>query len=132
MRNLGIGILLISLVLLKPALHFYWQAWYLINFDYVATELCENKDEPKSCCQGSCYIKKQVEQVEVNAIAKNEQNKSNTPASSKIFKVDIQYYLQESEHVSFQHVDESLRRGTNPHFYKDSNFCVRIDHPPCV
>lgn len=35
---------------------------YEVNKDYIAKELCENKDKPKSCCEGSCFLKKELEQ----------------------------------------------------------------------
>ncbi len=33
---------------------------YLINKDYIAKNLCVNKDKPKSCCKGKCYLIKQL------------------------------------------------------------------------
>lgn len=32
------------------------------NREYIAENLCENRDEPDSCCEGSCHLKKQLEQ----------------------------------------------------------------------
>jgi hypothetical protein len=33
---------------------------YLINKDYIAKNLCVNKDKPKSCCKGKCHLVKQL------------------------------------------------------------------------
>lgn len=36
---------------------------YYANYDYIATELCENKDKPYLECNGKCYLKKQLKEV---------------------------------------------------------------------
>lgn len=33
---------------------------YLLNYDYIAAELCENKDKPILTCNGKCYLEKQI------------------------------------------------------------------------
>lgn len=33
---------------------------YAVFKDYIAKNLCINKDKPKSCCEGKCYLEKQV------------------------------------------------------------------------
>lgn len=36
---------------------------YYANYDYIATELCENKDKPYLECNGKCYLEKQLKEV---------------------------------------------------------------------
>lgn len=36
---------------------------YAIFKEYIAENLCENKDKPKSCCEGKCFREKQVKIV---------------------------------------------------------------------
>ncbi len=31
---------------------------YIINYDFIVTELCENKDRPELKCDGKCYMAK--------------------------------------------------------------------------
>ena len=33
---------------------------YGVNYDYVKNVLCENKDNPDSCCKGKCFLDKQM------------------------------------------------------------------------
>ncbi len=33
---------------------------YFVNYEYIANELCENKDKPTVACNGKCYLEKQV------------------------------------------------------------------------
>ncbi len=34
---------------------------YYINYDYIATQLCENRDKPILACNGRCYVAKEIE-----------------------------------------------------------------------
>lgn len=46
------------LVLIQPAIPILE---YLINYDYIVNELCENKEKPILTCNGKCYLGDQVE-----------------------------------------------------------------------
>ncbi len=35
---------------------------YSLNKEYIKTVLCINKDEPMSMCEGSCYLKKRIQE----------------------------------------------------------------------
>jgi hypothetical protein len=37
---------------------------YFINYNYIAKNLCENKDKPKLKCNGKCHLKKELKKVE--------------------------------------------------------------------
>jgi len=61
MKKLIITHLLLNLyllVLVQPALPVLE---YLINYDYIVNELCENRDKPILTCNGKCYLGDQVE-----------------------------------------------------------------------
>ncbi len=45
------------LALLQPALPVLE---YLINYDYIVNELCENRDKPILTCNGKCYLGDQI------------------------------------------------------------------------
>jgi hypothetical protein len=40
---------------------------YLINKEYIAKNLCVNKDKPKSCCKGKCHMVKQLQKATKNS-----------------------------------------------------------------
>lgn len=60
--------------LIRPVLPFIE---YAINEDYIAKNLCINKDKPQNCCKGKCYLE---EQLKKNA----ETQDSNTGNNKKI------------------------------------------------
>jgi len=39
---------------------------YLLNKDYIAKNLCINKEKPKSCCKGKCHMVKQLQKTNKN------------------------------------------------------------------
>ena len=49
---------------------------YLFNKDYIAKNLCVNRDKPKSCCKGKCHMVKQLQKATENP-EKNTKNTSN-------------------------------------------------------
>lgn len=49
---------------------------YLINKDYIAKNLCVNKDKPRSCCKGKCHMVKQLQKTNQNS-DKEPKNSSN-------------------------------------------------------
>lgn len=35
-------------------------AGFIANYDYIKTEICENRDRPEMHCNGKCYLKKEL------------------------------------------------------------------------
>lgn len=59
----GILLLVLSAYLIIPVLPVID---YLINKNYIAENLCVNKDLPKSCCKGKCHMVKQLQKTNPN------------------------------------------------------------------
>jgi hypothetical protein len=45
---------------------------YLINKEYIAKNLCVNRDKPKSCCKGKCHLLKQLKKTSTNTENENK------------------------------------------------------------
>jgi hypothetical protein len=39
---------------------------YLLHKDYIAKNLCVNRNKPHSCCKGKCYLVKQLKKTNTN------------------------------------------------------------------
>ncbi|UMB60600.1 hypothetical protein MHL31_16175 [Lutibacter sp. A80] len=75
MKNQFLGIffyLLYLLAMIRPVMPIIN---YYANYDYIAAELCENKDKPYLECNGKCYLKKQLKEVNHT----NHDHKSTVP-----------------------------------------------------
>ena len=51
---------------------------YAFFKEYIAENLCEKKDEPESCCEGKCFMEKQVKQVNETRETQTTNEKSTT------------------------------------------------------
>ena len=56
--------------------------YYYANKTYIASQLCVNKDKPKSCCEGTCYLNKQLKKAE-------ESQDNKLPAYLKSIEKDV-------------------------------------------
>ncbi len=86
-----------------------------MNQEYIAKELCENKDVPKMNCKGKCYLAKQFKKQE------NKEKEERTPSKQRL-KSDV-FYCQNrplskwfynfdlKENSSCLNLDSKLRKG---------------------
>ncbi|MBF9255038.1 hypothetical protein I2I11_17200 [Pontibacter sp. 172403-2] len=65
----GLSFLIIYLLMtfryLAPVVH------YQLNYTYMATELCVNRDKPIAMCNGKCALKKELRQLHTGSNAKD-------------------------------------------------------------
>lgn len=59
-----IAILLLAGILLQTSAKLAIIINFEANREYIAKNLCEKKDEPDSCCKGSCQLNKSLEEEE--------------------------------------------------------------------
>lgn len=100
---------------------------YFVNYDYIVTELCENKEKPELECNGKCHLAKEL------ASASNPES---TDASDK--KVVAQQYelvyFQEIQSVVFNFLETNLNLGVT-NCYSDNYFHLGSSstfHPPTI
>ncbi len=86
----GILLIVMAAYLILPALPVID---YLINKDYIAKNLCINKDKPKSCCKGKCHMVKQLQKTNQNS----EKDPKNTGNRIQIKALD-EYILDIPSH----------------------------------
>ena len=61
---------------------------FKINQDYIAKELCENREIPKMKCNGKCYLAKKLQEQE-------QEEKEKAPLEQRI-KLDVLFYSKGS------------------------------------
>lgn len=74
-------------MLLQSAAQFSVMALFAIEKDYIAKNLCENRDKPEMKCCGKCYLKKQL-----NKVTGNDDSKENTDRI-KVEKQETVFYV---------------------------------------
>ena len=65
---------LIFMMLTANFSRFFIYAGFELNKNYIASELCENRDKPMMHCNGKCYLMKKLKQAE-------EKEKAEQPSS---------------------------------------------------
>lgn len=69
------------LMLIKPL----WPlAEYVVNYDYIVENLCENRTRPSLNCDGMCYLSKQL--------AKESESNDKNPFDGKRLLLEIQFF----------------------------------------
>ena len=49
---------------------------YAVNYNYIVSELCINKDKPEMNCKGKCHLSKQLEKTTQKQFPEKENNKA--------------------------------------------------------
>lgn len=94
---------------------------YAINYDYIVSELCVEKDEVENDCCGSCVVTKNLEEViqdeknDESSAGKNEQRSIKELMPHFILFVQIPLDYFQSTDYNFLSSDEiTLKRESKP------------------
>lgn len=100
---------------------------YMLHYDYIVKELCENKAKPEMKCNGKCHLMKEL--------AKASDNESPTSESKKTSHQEYEVlFLEEFTTVVILNLNFSIQKETNSnysnlYFHQISN---AVFHPPTV
>ncbi|MBS1585168.1 MAG: hypothetical protein JSS82_06430 [Bacteroidetes bacterium] len=99
--------------------------WYELNKEYIAKNLCENRDKPQMKCCGKCYLRKQLKKAEDG----NEANSKQAPC--KLTKIEIAEFIPSQSFYLPEHFASILKQH-NPRMQHmhDRLFPLSIFHPP--
>lgn len=107
-------LILSFLMLLKPL----WPVMeYVMQYDYIVSTLCENKDNPEMECNGKCYLGKQLAKENGN------QDKNPTQKTSHS-EIAFNIIFEEVSSFSFQNFLEEIPEnnfGFPLDFYRSIN-----------
>ncbi|OWP83607.1 hypothetical protein BWK59_09595 [Flavobacterium davisii] len=98
---------------------------YIINYDYVSTVLCENKNKPELKCNGKCYLKKQM--------AKTSEEEKPLQKNTKQIKLEqeLLFFYPNLNGLTLLNSTFSFKTTTtlyiNLYYFLEENF---IFHPP--
>lgn len=96
-----------------------------LNQEYIAAELCENKDKPELGCEGHCYLEKQIEKAEQVGVIPN-----NSKSEGKVV-YEIWPAISQAEFVfTFQKYSYQLAHIWWQFDYSTVSFSNRLEIPP--
>lgn len=100
---------------------------YAVNYEYISTELCENKDDVEMECNGKCHLKKEL--------AKEIQEHNPASKSKKVNFAEISIlFCSDFSPFTFQKVlfEEEVQNITSySNLYQKEN-THSIFHPPAT
>lgn len=110
-------------MLLKPVLPVLE---YVVFYDYIKNELCENKDQQELGCNGQCHLSKELSKA-ADTTTDGKTKSVVSIESNVIFCQDINFEFQ----VPKQHVGEIQFTHYYSNFYSFTKLNT-IFHPPSV
>lgn len=113
-----LSVLILSISVHKTAIH----ASFSMNQDYIAANLCVEKDTEGSTCNGQCYLKKQLDETKENA----QSNLVNTP--DHLLNLFLDQDIVPNSKEAFAH-NLKFEAYLSPY---SSSFPTDIFHPPKV
>ncbi|HVM87509.1 MAG TPA: hypothetical protein VMT76_04930 [Puia sp.] len=96
---------------------------YSINQKYIAAALCENRNKPKCCCHGKCFLKKQLQ--------KDEGNDKNRPSNTKE-KFEVSLFCETTTQKDTTEINIKNNFRENYLLKKSSPLISPVFHPPGV
>lgn len=126
MRKLFFVHLLINLYLLTLVQPILPVVEYLVNYQYIVDELCENRDKPVLTCNGKCYLGDQIQKQ----LPTESESQEITPPSVE-FQKFVESDLKLKVHSEgFDITDKSDPAGTRS--LHDTQLISSHWHPPQV
>lgn len=100
---------------------------FKINQDYIADNLCIEKDIEESTCNGSCHLKKELEKVE-----ENKGNSKEEPINISQSRIDVFLLTSVVKHTEFISVINTQISFGTPKSEVLKGYSTQIFHPPII
>ena len=102
-------------ILLKPVFPVFD---YLVNYDYIRTELCENKETPIMGCNGKCYLMKNLA-----AASDSEKPASSDKKHAPVFETSDLFVsaIADFEYLFVPHNGNPSKHSAYSNLYCNSN-----------
>jgi hypothetical protein len=118
-------IIVIFAIILKPILPVID---YVVNYEYISTVLCKNKDKPELNCCGKCHLKKELAKASEDEKPINSDKKDNTKQEVEVlFFQDIKSLVLEQIYVQ----NKTSINDNYSNLYFRLNGCS-VFHPPTI
>jgi hypothetical protein len=101
---------------------------YVVNYEYISTVLCENKDKPELNCCGKCHLKKELAKASEGEKPINSDKKDNSKQEVEVlFFQDIKSLVLEQIYVQ----NKTSINDNYSNLYFRLNGCS-VFHPPTI
>ena len=123
MKYISASILLIAF-LVQTGSRYLVMLDFELNQDYIAKNLCENRNKPCCHCNGKCYLKKQLN--------KADKETSNGTTSQKN-QEDVLFFAEEKNTVNLPFTEAIITNHFPRNYsFAHQNLYVSVFHPPQI
>ena len=100
---------------------------YIVNYDYISKELCENKAKPELECNGKCQLMKEL------AKASEEDKPISTDKKVVHFETELLFFQEIENLITRQTYFQNKINisGNYSNLYFHMNSCT-VFHPPAI
>lgn len=119
-----VAILIIIGVLLQSLSTVVILAQYMANKDYIAKNLCENRDKPQMHCDGKCCLKKKL--------AKEAKQNAPTPRNQKNQQIVTLFFSENKLNFQLHSFFAAAKTYFSYNELATANFHHSVFHPPTV
>jgi len=100
---------------------------YVVNYDYIAKVLCENKAKPELKCNGKCQLMKELAKAAEEEKPISPTKKNQTQETEILFFEEIKVLVAEQTNIFSETIVNSYYSNLYSHLKGDNFF-----HPPTV
>jgi len=109
------------ILLLKPVLPVFD---YVVNYDYIANELCENKAKPELACNGKCHLVEELAKASEDEIPTSEK-KTLHQETEVLFYQSVFSFTFHNDELFYDVAPETIYNNLYSHLT-----VVSVFHPP--
>lgn len=117
-----IAVIIIIVLFLKPV---FPVIDYMVNYDYISTVLCINKDKPELHCNGKCQLMKELANAADDDKPISTNKKTNTNTLNDLFVQEVNEYVFMTANKPVEYILNSKYTNLYSHLEVYSIF-----HPP--
>jgi hypothetical protein len=99
---------------------------YVLNYHYISTELCENKDAPELGCNGKCHLKKELAKALKNETPASNEKKSEITETILLYFENIPVFSFQNDQNVILEINSVYK---NLYVYLNTYF---VFHPPVL
>ena len=99
---------------------------YVVNYEYISTELCENIEKPELKCNGKCHLMKELSKASEDEKPINSDKKQNIKQEIEVLFCESILNFKHQTHLNFKSTESY---SFNQNFY-NSEVLTSIFHPP--
>ncbi len=96
---------------------------YAVNYQYISTQLCENRDKPELRCNGKCYVKKEI--------LKSCENENTKESKIQITSIDAFVLNEILDFCIITQIQDKVENNFQNHFNSVLKpYLGSVFHPP--